>query len=32
MAEAVATVANKPVWVELATPDVQAAADFYGKL
>jgi predicted enzyme related to lactoylglutathione lyase len=32
MAEAVATVANKPVWVELATPDAKASREFYSKL
>jgi hypothetical protein len=32
MAEAVATVANKPVWVELATPDAGASREFYAKL
>jgi hypothetical protein len=32
MAEAIATVANKPVWVELATPDAEGSRDFYSKL
>ena len=32
MTEAVATVANKPVWVDLATPDAEAAREFYSKL
>ena len=32
MAEAVATVANKPVWVDLATSDADASREFYAKL
>jgi predicted enzyme related to lactoylglutathione lyase len=32
MAKAIATVANKPVWVDLATPDAEASRDFYSKL
>jgi predicted enzyme related to lactoylglutathione lyase len=32
MAKAVAAVANKPVWVELATPDAKASREFYSKV
>jgi predicted enzyme related to lactoylglutathione lyase len=32
MAEAITTVASKPVWVELATPDADASREFYSKL
>ena len=32
MTEAVATVSNKPAWVDLGSPDAKASADFYGKV
>jgi predicted enzyme related to lactoylglutathione lyase len=32
MAEAKTAVANKPTWVDLATPDAAAARDFYAKV
>jgi uncharacterized protein len=32
MTEAIATVANRPAWVELATPDADASREFYSKL
>ena len=32
MAKVIATTANKPVWVDLATPDAEASREFYSKL
>lgn len=32
MAQAIATKVNRPVWVELTTPDAAAARDFYARL
>jgi uncharacterized protein len=32
MAKSTVAVANKPVWVELSTPDVKVSTDFYQKL
>jgi uncharacterized protein len=32
MAETKTAVANKPAWVDLATPDAAASRDFYSKV
>jgi uncharacterized protein len=32
MPQATTTVANKPAWIDLSSPDVKASADFYSRL